>query len=153
MVTIYYYLLLFCQASIWKGEGASWSWSHGSWIYNYICNHCLSPLQFEPSSWLGVPDTTLCDKSCQGLATGRWFFPVSSTDKTDRHDIIELLLKVTLCTIKPNPSIWKVDLKVKITCCWSSYYICNHIGNGLRSRGLEGGSSCFRTRVRTNQIL
>ena len=23
--------------------GASWSWSHGSWIYNYLCNQCLSP--------------------------------------------------------------------------------------------------------------
>jgi hypothetical protein len=35
-------------------------------------------------------DTTLCYKVCQWLATGRWFSlgtPVSSTDKTDRHDI------------------------------------------------------------------
>ena len=23
-----------------------WSWSHGSWIYNYLCNQCLSPLKF-----------------------------------------------------------------------------------------------------------
>jgi len=22
----------------------SWSWSYGSWIYNYLRNHCLSPL-------------------------------------------------------------------------------------------------------------
>jgi len=21
-----------------------WSWSCGSWIYNYLCNQCLSPL-------------------------------------------------------------------------------------------------------------
>ena len=21
-----------------------WSWSYGSWIYNYMCNQCLSPL-------------------------------------------------------------------------------------------------------------
>jgi len=37
------------------------------------------------------------------LATGRWFFagnPVSSTNKTDRHDITELLLKVALNIIK-----------------------------------------------------
>jgi hypothetical protein len=34
---------------------------------------------------------------------GRWFSPgppVSSTNKTDRHDIAEILLKVTLNTIK-----------------------------------------------------
>jgi hypothetical protein len=47
--------------------------------------------------------TTLCDKVCQWLATGRWFSPaplVSSTNKTDRHDITEILLKVALSTIK-----------------------------------------------------
>jgi endogenous inhibitor of DNA gyrase (YacG/DUF329 family) len=44
-----------------------------------------------------------CDKVCQWLATGRWFspgHPVSSTNKTDRHDITEILLKVALSTIK-----------------------------------------------------
>ena len=25
-------------------EGLSWSWSYGSWIYNYLCNQCLLPL-------------------------------------------------------------------------------------------------------------
>jgi len=37
------------------------------------------------------------------IATGRWFSPgtlVSSTNKTDRHDITEILLKVVLNTIK-----------------------------------------------------
>jgi hypothetical protein len=24
--------------------GPSWSWSYGSWIYNYLCNQCLSSL-------------------------------------------------------------------------------------------------------------
>ena len=47
-------------------------------------------------------DTTLCDKDCQGLAASRWFSTgilVSFTNKTDRHDITELLLKVVLDTI------------------------------------------------------
>ena len=50
----------------------------------------------------GVLDTTLCDKVCQLLATGRWFSlvtPVSSINKTDRHNIAEILLKVALNTI------------------------------------------------------
>jgi hypothetical protein len=34
--------------------------------------------------------------------TGLWFSPVSSTNKTDCHDITEILLKVALNTIKPN---------------------------------------------------
>ena len=29
--------------------------------------------EFKPRSWRGVLDTTLCDKVCQWLATGRWF--------------------------------------------------------------------------------
>jgi hypothetical protein len=51
--------------------------------------------EFEPRSWRDVLDTTLCDKVCQWLATGRWFSPgtpVSSTNKIDRHDITEILL-------------------------------------------------------------
>jgi hypothetical protein len=43
--------------------------------------------------------TTLCDKLCQWLATAWWFSlgpPVSSTNKTDCHDITEILLKVVL---------------------------------------------------------
>jgi hypothetical protein len=32
--------------------------------------------------------------------TGLWFSPVSSTNKTYRHDIAEILLKVALNTIK-----------------------------------------------------
>ena len=49
-----------------------------------------------------VLDTALCDKVCQLLAIGRWFslgIPVSSTNKTDRHDTTEILLKVVLSTI------------------------------------------------------
>jgi hypothetical protein len=84
------------------GGGAMWS--YGSWISNYLCNRCLSPLTLRVRTplKLGVLDTTLCDKVCQWLATGRWFSPgtpVSSTNKTDCHDIIEILLKVALNAI------------------------------------------------------
>jgi hypothetical protein len=49
------------------------------------------------------PTTTVCDKVCQWLATGRWFSPgtpISSTNKTDRHGITEILLKVVINTKK-----------------------------------------------------
>ena len=77
----------------------SWSWSYGSWVYNYLCNQCLSPLKL--CSWRGVLYTTLCDKVCQWLSAGLWFF-IRSSNKTDRHDITEILLKVTLNTITLN---------------------------------------------------
>jgi hypothetical protein len=80
------------------------SWSHGSWIYNYLCNQCLSPLTL----WVRIPlrrgvfGTSLCNKVCQWLTAGRWFSmgtSVSSTNKTNRHGITEILLKVALSTI------------------------------------------------------
>ena len=54
----------------------------------------------------GVLDTTLCDKVCQWLATGRCLSPgtpVSFSNKSDRHNFAEILLKVALATInQPN---------------------------------------------------
>ena len=86
--------------------GVSWSGSYGSWIYNYLCNQCLSPLTlWARTPFRGGVLDTLCDKAYQWLATGRWFSPVSSTNKTDRHDIAEILLKVTLITINLTPNI------------------------------------------------
>jgi hypothetical protein len=38
------------------------------------------------------------DKAYKFLAHGRWFSPASSTTKTGRHDIAEILLKVALST-------------------------------------------------------
>ena len=61
---------------------------------------------FESSSLRGVLDTIVCDQVCQCLGTGQWFSPgnlVSSTNKTDRSDIAEILLKVALNTTTPNP--------------------------------------------------
>ena len=64
-------------------------------------------VSFYHCSWLVVLDTTLCDEVCQRLVTSRWFSPgtpVSSTNKTDCHDITEILLKVALNTITLTPS-------------------------------------------------
>jgi hypothetical protein len=55
-----------------------------------------------------VLDTTLYDIVCQSLAAGRWFSPgtpVSFTNKTDRHEITEILLKVAISTINLNQKI------------------------------------------------
>ena len=85
-------------------RGLSWSWWYGSWIHTYLCNQYLSPLMLWV--WIllrqGVLDSTLWDKVCQLLAAVRWFSPgtpVSSTNKTDHHDITEILLKVASITI------------------------------------------------------
>ena len=85
------------------GAAMPWSYSYGSWVYNYLCNWCLSPMRC----------TTLCDKVYQLLATGRLFSPVSSTNKTDHHDLTELLLKVMLNNTKPNLHQYQVNRRMR----------------------------------------
>ena len=54
--------------------------------------------------WIWIPlrarYTTICDIICLCNVAGWWFSPVSSINKTDSHDITEILLKVELSTIK-----------------------------------------------------
>ena len=47
--------------------------------------------------------------------TGRWISPgtpVSSTNKTDRHDIAEILLKVASDTMNTDPIVHRQFLKI-----------------------------------------
>jgi hypothetical protein len=72
-------------------------------MYFFICNQCLPPLTL----WVWIPlgrgvlNITLCDQICQWFSHGT---PVSSTNKTDRHNITEILLKVVLKHHTSNPS-------------------------------------------------
>ena len=56
--------------------------------------------EFESFPCQDVLDTTLWDKVYQWPATGRWYIspviPASSSNKADRHDIAEILLKVAI---------------------------------------------------------
>ena len=45
------YMYIYKYACINDCEDPSWSWSCGSWIYNYLCTECLSPLKL----WVVVP--------------------------------------------------------------------------------------------------
>jgi len=116
-----------------QSRGPSWSWSYGSWIYNYLCNQCLSPLMLWVRISMRARCPTLCDKVCQWLATGRWFSPgppVYSTNKTDRHDITEILLKVALNTIKQTSNQYKSKVQNDVfnlttRDCWFSSFLVN----------------------------
>ena len=75
------------------------SWQYFTWhLY-----HLNDTQGIQLMLWIRfVHDTTLCDKVYQWLAAGQWFSPgspASSTNKTDRLDITEILLKVALSTI------------------------------------------------------
>ena len=61
------------------------------------------------------------DTIYQLLANGRWFSPgtpSSSSTKTVRHDIAEILLKVALNTIKSINQSKILDLRILITSLW-----------------------------------
>ena len=118
-------------------------WSYGSWIYNY-----LSPLTL----WIQIPlrqgvlDTTSCDKVCQWLF-GR--LVVSSTNKTDRHDMAEILLTVALntitITIANYISFSKWLIKQDFSCI-------GYLLNGKRIT--ENNTTCMRIwRVRFENIF
>ena len=66
-----------------------------------------------------IRDTTLCDKVCQSLTTGWWFSSctlVSSTNKTERHNINEILLNAVLNTILLSlPLLDERQYKIKKT--------------------------------------
>ena len=56
--------------------------------------HCTKVvIEFESRSRQGVLDTTLCDKVC----------PISSTDKTDYHDIAKIIIGSDGKLHNPNP--------------------------------------------------
>jgi len=85
-------------------------------VYYHLC------CDFESHLWRSVLDTTLCDKVCQWFAADRWFSlgtPVSSFNKTDLHDIAEILLKVTLNTITLTSCIVFPDVSfTTLNCTW-----------------------------------
>ena len=65
----------------------TWSWSYCSWIYIYLCNQCPSPLK-----WVWVPFIIRCTRYniCNNLSEtceSLWISTVSSTNKTNGHDI------------------------------------------------------------------
>ena len=65
---IHYLSIIFsnfsCGLSLSVHKGPSWAWWYGSWIYNYLCNQCLSPLMLWVRISFRVTHTTLCDQVC-----------------------------------------------------------------------------------------
>jgi hypothetical protein len=108
------YVFPYINTSHFVNFHVSWIWGRGDrdrMVVGFTTTYSISAYhhyrcEFETRSWRrGVLDTTLCDKVCQWLVAGRWFSlstPVSSTNKTDRHELNKTLLKVSLNTINLN---------------------------------------------------
>ena len=66
----------------------------GLFTTNYLCNQCLSPLKLLNVNPVHDEVYTIQHYVIE-FSTGRWFSPgtpVSSTNKTDRHDIAKISL-------------------------------------------------------------
>jgi hypothetical protein len=82
-------------------------WDNGNQVTCRIGKDRQKDLRVIDNAPAGSYENTVatCDKVYQLLAHGRWFspgIPASSTTKTGRHDIAEILLKVALNTINPH---------------------------------------------------
>jgi len=92
---------------------SSWLWSYGSWIYNYLCNRCLSSLMLWVRISIRARCKTLCDEVCQWLATGQWVSPgplVSSTNKTDhRLWVFIFTLSILLLLKQLRPDVLQIS--------------------------------------------
>ena len=103
--------------------GPTWLWSCSSWIYNYLCNQCLSPLKL----WVWSPFMARCTRYnimwwfCEWLATGQWFSPctlVSFTNKTDHHDILKYCWKRRKHHKPTKPTNQKLCIWLNTYCTW-----------------------------------
>ena len=122
-----YGIFVSIETYLYTHEGLLWSWSYGSWVYNFLCNRCLSPLTLWVQIRLrgGELDTIMCDELGQWLAAVLWFSPgtpVSSTNKTNLHNITEILLKlglniVTLALTLFNRATLDINRSMVITNC------------------------------------
>jgi len=89
--------------------------------------HHLS-CEFESRSCRDILDTTLYDKvTCDRFSPG---IPVSSTNKTERHDITEILLKVALNTINTNTNTHVVIFFVQLFTINSMLSCCSSCMSG-----------------------
>jgi len=101
--------------------GPMWLWSYGSWIY--MCNQCLSPLKL----WVRTPFMARCIRYniiwCSLPVTfdrSVVFFGYSDfhANKTDLHDITEILLKVALNTINQTNQLYHCIIYLLATEAW-----------------------------------
>ena len=107
---LFLFICSFLTLIHWVGSSwAWWAWLCGSWIFHYT--YCIQSMLITTDVVSSNLDqgTTLCDKVCQWFSRGTL---VSSTNKTDRHDITGILLIVTINSIKQTNNI-HCTLKIK----------------------------------------
>jgi hypothetical protein len=120
-ITLSTYVKLCCYTKNQKGHLLPWSYR--SWIYNYLCNQCPSPLKL----WVRIPLMAMCTRyNLHVIKFVNDLWQVSHTNETDRHDIAEILLKVALNTISLTPSPKLTHSLLMCCVLWR----CNSLSSG-----------------------
>jgi hypothetical protein len=84
---------------------ASWSWSYGSWMCNYLCNQCLSPLL---ALWVRIPHMERCIRY-----SILWYsLPVTCDRSVDLHPYYFTPFKDQICFY----SFWNLALCQILPC-------------------------------------
>ena len=106
LTAVYFHVILdkLCTIMIYnlvikEKPGPTWPLSYGNWNYSYICNQSWCCV-FNSRSMRGVQHYVI--KFVSDLQQVFSESSVISTNKTDRRDITEILLKVSISTMKPN---------------------------------------------------
>ena len=98
-------------------------------------HHLRSEFESHSGEVYAIQHYNVCGKVCQWIEAGRWFSPGTpvsstkkSTNKTDHHDITEILLKVALNTISQTLNhstsiLWSIvqghnDVRVDLNLAW-----------------------------------
>ena len=85
--TSLYFIINYCHGSIKSLSGVRGCRGRMVPVVQFRIAYTISAYhhwscECEPCWWRGVLDTTLCDKVCQWLATGRWFSPGTPASAT-----------------------------------------------------------------------
>jgi hypothetical protein len=80
-------------------QGSSWQWSYDSWIYNYLCNQCPSPLML----WVLISIRAGCTTLCPPPPTQKRPYTL-----TKMNDNIEM----------DNTMAWSMNVSLFV--CWNS---------------------------------
>jgi hypothetical protein len=60
------------------------SWLYGSWIYNYLCNQCLSPLKL----WVRTPFMVSCTQYIITFGSDKWRTHFDMFNRLQTHLVI-----------------------------------------------------------------
>jgi hypothetical protein len=101
-------------------------WSYGSWIYNYLCNQCLSPTKV----WIRIPLMARCTRyniMWKGLSVTCGMLMVYTTTaapSTKSPVTVSMIPTMTAQMLNTVNDIWLLKLKVR----WKS--TTRHLAKG-----------------------